>query len=242
MFRFRPLWTFTALMLPLFLGCIALGMWQLERLHWKLALIAQVNQNLHAPPIAINHVLAMPAASAQYRRVRMQGRFENGNEAYIFAMDASGVPAYHVITPFTLDDGRTLLVDRGIVPERLRDPGARRASELEGEQRIVGVWRIPDAPGLFTPAPNLAKRIWYAHDAAGIARADHVKLAAPVVIEADATPNPGGWPKGGQTVVTFRNEHLQYAITWFALAAVTLSGWVAYHVSQGRLGWGGSHA
>ena len=227
-------------MLPLFLGCMALGVWQLERLRWKLALIAQVTQNLHAPPIAVDDVLAMSAASAQYRRVRMNGHFENANEAYIFAMDASGVPAYHVITPFTLDDGRTLLVDRGIVPEQLRDPGARLAGELEGEQHIVGVWRTPDAPGLFTPAPSLRKRIWYARDAEGIAKAERVKLAAPVVVEADAAPNPGGWPKGGQTVITFRNEHLQYAITWFALAAVTLGGWVAYHVSQGRLGWGGS--
>jgi surfeit locus 1 family protein len=57
-----------------------------------------------------------------------------------------------------------------------------------------------------------------------------------VIVEADATPNPGGWPKGGQTVVTFRNEHLQYAITWFALAAGLLAVYLAYHRSRGRLG------
>jgi surfeit locus 1 family protein len=232
----RPLWKFTAFMLPLFLGCLALGMWQLQRLQWKLALIAQVNRNLNAPAIPVDRALAMSPANAQYHRVVLTGRFDNAREAYVFAIDASGAPAYHVITPFTLDDGRTVLVDRGIVPERLRDPRARPAGELEGEQRIGGVWRIPDAPGVFIPAPNIRQRIWYARDVNGIAKADRIRIAAPALVEADARPNPGGWPQGGQTVVTFRNEHLQYAITWFGLAAVTLAGWIAFHISRGRLG------
>ena len=63
-------------------------------------------------------------------------------------------------------------------------------------------------------------------------------LLAPVLVEADATPNRGGWPKGGQTEVHFRNEHLQYAITWFALAAGLLGVYIAYHVSRGRLSFG----
>ena len=101
---------------------------------------------------------------------------------------------------------------------------------------MVGVWRVPDAPGWFTPAPDRAHRIWYSRDVASIARADGVKPAAPALIEADATPNPGGWPKGGQTVVAFRNEHLQYAVTWFLMAAGLLVVYIAYHVSRGRLG------
>ena len=108
-----------------------------------------------------------------------------------------------MLTPFALDRGQTLLVDRGVVPERLRDPKTRPTGQLNGIRHIVGVWRIPDSPGLFTPGPNLAKRIWYARDVRGISRADHIRLAAPVVIEADAAPNPGGWPKGGQTVSFF---------------------------------------
>jgi surfeit locus 1 family protein len=147
-----------------------------------------------------------------------------------------GVPAYHVLTPLVLDDGRIVLVDRGIVPERFRAPATRAPGELHGKQHIVGVWRIPDPPGWFTPAPNVSERIWYSRDVKSIAKSDRIRLAAPAVIEADATPNPGGWPKGGQTVVTFRNDHLQYAITWFGLAAVTLGGWIAFHISRGRFG------
>jgi surfeit locus 1 family protein len=222
-------------MLPLFLGCVALGVWQLERLQWKLALIHQADSNLSAPPIPVAQALALGPEAAQYRRVNLSGRFENPKEAYVFGTAAGGAAVYHVVTPFRLNEGRVLLVDRGIVPERLRDPRTRRAGERQGEQRITGVWRIPDAPGLFTPAPNASKRIWYARDVEGIARNDHLKLAAPVLVEADATPNPGGWPRGGQTMVHFRNEHLQYAITWFALAAVIFGGWVGYHISLNRL-------
>ena len=225
---FRPLWKFTAAMLPLFLGCVALGAWQMERLQWKLALIAQVNRNLKAPPITVDSAMQMDSQAAQYRRVTLRGRFDSAREAYVFGTDAGGALVYHVITPFTLNDGRVFLVDRGIVPERLRDPRTRSAGQPDGEQRISGVWRVPDPPGWFTPAPNVGKRVWYARDVRGIAKADGLHLAAPIVIEADGAPNPGGWPRGGQTVVTFRNDHLQYAITWFALAVAAVAVYVVW--------------
>src|SRR5262249_52869805 len=72
-------------------------------------------------------------------------------------------------------------------------------------------------------------------DLGAIAKADVIALTAPMIVEADDTPNAGGWPRGGQTVVRFRNEHLQYAITWFGLALVLMVVYVAYHVSHGRL-------
>jgi surfeit locus 1 family protein len=220
----------------LFASLISLGVWQLDRLQWKLGLIAQVNANMHAAPISPDAALAMGPA-AQYHRVALDGRFDNAKEVYVFGTDG-GAPVYHVIVPFTARDGRVFLVDRGVVPKEKIEPATRSASQIDSDTHVVGVWRTPDPPGAFTPAPDITHRIWFAHDLNGIAKADGIaKLAAPVVIEADATANPGGWPKGGQTVVTFRNEHLQYAITWFGLAAVLLGVYVAYHVSHGRLGF-----
>src|ERR1051326_572665 len=234
---FRPLWSFTAVMALLFAGMTALGAWQLERLQWKLGLIAAVNRNLAAPPVMLDRVLALPPEAAQYHRVALTGRFDHAHEAYVFTTGPDGAPAYHVLTPFLLGHGRALLVDRGYVPARLRDPKTRAAGEVAGEGRIVGVWRIPDPPGPFTPSPDPSHRHWHFRDLASIAKANHIPLAAPALVEADAAPNPGGWPRGGQTVVAFRNEHLQYAITWFAMAAIVLGGWIAYHVSRGRLAW-----
>jgi surfeit locus 1 family protein len=232
MVAFRPFPALTAACAALFAVLVGLGIWQLERLQWKLALIAQVNRNLQAAPLSLD---AGAQPRMEYERVALTGRFDNAKEAYAFATDETGAPVYHVLVPLTVGDGRTFMVDRGIVPKEELDPMTRRAGLLAGTVHLVGVWRTPDAPGAFTPRPDLAHRIWYARDVQGIAKADGVTLAAPVVIEADATPNPGGWPKGGQTVVAFRNEHLQYAITWFALAAVLLGVYLAYHVSRGRL-------
>lgn len=232
MLHFRPFWKLTFASAVLFAGLVSLGVWQLERLQWKLALIARVNANMHAAPVSPDEALAMRAA-AQYHRVALDGRFDNTKEVYVFGTDA-GVPVYHVIVPFKTSDGRAFLIDRGIVPKDKLDPATRRAGQIQGVTHVVGVWRTPDAPGTFTPPPDFAHRIFYAHDLAAIAKLDGIDLIGPT-IEADATPNPGGWPKGGQTVVNFRNEHLQYAITWFGLAAVLLGVYIAYHVSRGRL-------
>jgi surfeit locus 1 family protein len=232
---FRPLPKLTIASLIAFAILVTLGVWQLERLQWKRALIGQANANLAAPALALEQALSLGAERAQYHRVSVTGRFDNTKEVFIFTTGADGAPVYHVVTPLELADGRALLVDRGYIPLTLRDPKARQGGLRGGVQHVVGVWRIPDAAGLFTPAPDLAKRVWYARDVAAIAKADGVTLAAGVIVEADATPNPGGWPKGGQTVVQFRNEHLQYAITWFALAAALLGVYLAYHRSRGRL-------
>lgn len=225
---FRPLpgvTVATAILLALLLG---LGVWQLQRLHWKLALIEQVNRNLHAAPLTLDAALRL-GEGAEYRRVTLRGRYDNAHEFYIF-----DTGRFHVVTPFTTDDRRILLVDRGIVPADLRPRTTRQAGLIEGETDVTGVWRHEDLPGAFTPPPDTIQRVWYVRNAGGMARVDHLRLAAPVIVEADATPNPGGWPRGGQTRVEFRNEHLQYAITWFLMAAGLLGVYIAFHISRGR--------
>jgi surfeit locus 1 family protein len=233
MLHFRPLPVFTGVSTLMLAVLISLGVWQLERLQWKLGLIAQVNRNLAAAPVSLDTILTM-GDDAQYHRVALSGHFDNAKEAYVFATGPDGSPVYHVLTPFEAGSGRILIVDRGIVPAALLDP--KRRTPIEGEYSLVGVWRLPDAPGVFTPPPDAARRIWYSRDVNAIASADRVKLAVPVVVEADAAPNPGGWPLGGQTQVVFRNDHLQYAITWFGLAAALLGVYLTFHISKGRLG------
>ncbi len=234
---FRPYPGLTIACALLFAILCGLGVWQLERLQWKLALIARVNGHMTAAPLPLGRVLALSPDEAQYRRVTLRGRFDHTRENYVFTTDAQGAPVYHVLTPFRTDDGRILMVDRGEVPKDLLDPASRKAGNVSGAASVTGVWRVPDPPGGFTPAPDHGKRIWYARDLADMARIDGVTLAAPVVIEADAAPNPGGWPRGGQTVVAFRNQHLSYAVTWFGLALGLLGIWLAYHISRGRIGF-----
>jgi surfeit locus 1 family protein len=237
--QFRPYPGFTIITAIMTASLIGLGVWQVQRLHWKLDLIATMARKMHAAPVAVDGAGAPFAWLPQndYARVSLQGRFDNAKEAYVFATGPGGRPVYHVLTPFITDAGHIYLVDRGMVPMEKRNPASRAGGQIEGETHLIGIWRTPDGPGLFTPAPDAAYRVWYARDVAAIAAADHIRVAAPVVIEADATPNPGGWPKGGQTVVDLPNNHLSYAATWFGLAAGLIGVYLAYHMSKGRLSW-----
>jgi len=232
---FRPYPGFTIACVILFAILCGLGTWQLERLQWKLALIATVNSHMAAPPVPLDRILAMNRDEAQYRRVRLSGRFDHGRETYVFATD-QGAAVYHVFTPLMTDDGRVVMVDRGEVPKEKLNPATRSSGNVDGPVQVTGVWRIPDAPSLlFTPPPEAERRIWYSRNVRAIAAVDHLTLAAPVVIEADSTPNPGGWPLGGRTMISFRNQHLSYAVTWFGLALCLLGVWLAYHISKGRI-------
>ena len=230
---FRPYPGFTIAAILLTGVLVWLGMWQLERLTWKQNLIATVAGHMTASPVLLDQALAMASADMQYRKVSLAGHFDNAKEAYVFTTGAGGEAVYHVLTPFITTDGRVMMVDRGAVPQSKLSPQSR--TPLEGDLAMIGVWRIPDPPGFFTPKADTQKHVWYARDLAGIAASAHVTLAAPVVIEADNTPNPGGLPQGGQTVVDFPNSHLQYAITWFGLAAGLIGVYLAYHISKGRL-------
>ena len=234
---FRPLPYPTLWCLPAIALLIALGFWQVERLHWKEALIAQVSRNLSAPPITLSQALSLPSEQSEYRQVVVIGRFDHAKENYSYAIDAASQPVLHVLTPLLLQDGHAVIVDRGEVPFELKDPAKRKAGQLLGVQRLVGVWHMPSLPNLFTPGPNTKARLWFVRDVRAMAKLDRLRLAAPVVIEAGTTPNPGGWPKGGQTVVDFPNNHLQYALTWFGLAAALFSVYLVYHRAQGRLGF-----
>lgn len=237
--HFRPYPGFTiatAIMTAILVG---LGVWQVQRLNWKLDLIATMTRKMHAAPMAVDGPggALRQAPQNEYARVSLSGHFDNAKEAYVFTTDPVLGAVYHVLTPFETGAGDIYLVDRGMVPIGKRDPSTRAEGQIVGEIHLIGIWRTPDAPGLFTPAPDPAHRIWYARDVKAIAVADHVQVAAPVVIEADATLNPGGWPRGGQTVVDLPNNHLSYAITWFGLAAGLIGVYLAYHMSKGRLSW-----
>jgi surfeit locus 1 family protein len=237
---FKPLLVPTLWLIPMLVILCGLGTWQVQRLHWKEGLLAKIHEGLTAPPVPLRSVLpALDPAhidNANYRRVTVRGLFENGEEMFFFATTPDGEPVYHMLTPFLMNDGHTLLVDRGYFPMEMLGSGVLRAGDLNGQRAIVGIVREPEAPGWFTPPVETQKRIVHTRDPATLAKAFGLKNIYPMFLEADATPNPGGWPKGGVTVVDLPNNHLQYAITWFGLALGLLGVYLAYHASRGRLG------
>ncbi len=213
----------------MFAGFIALGVWQVQRLHWKLDLIARVDARVHAPaapPPGPADWRRVTAASDEYRHVHVSGVFENDKETLVQAVTELG-PGYWVMTPLRTDGGEEILVNRGFVPPEQSAPAARRAGLPASRTTVTGLLRITEPRGGFLRANQPAAGRWFSRDVAAIARARDLKQPAPYFIDADSAPNPGGWPRGGLTVVRFRNSHLVYAFTWFGLAAMT-AAWGAW--------------
>jgi surfeit locus 1 family protein len=205
-------------------GFAALGVWQIERRAWKLDLIARVDARIHAPaapPPARAGWARVNARDDAYRHVRATGSFLHDRETFVQAVTERGA-GFWVLTPLSTDQG-TVLINRGFVPPERRDPAIRRAGQ--GSVTVTGLLRISEPGGAFLRSNDPAAGRWYSRDVAAIARARGVGEVAPFFIDADATPNPGGYPVGGLTVVAFPNNHLVYALTWFGLAA--LSAWGA---------------
>lgn len=226
--RVRPALAVVALAAVLAMGFSALGAWQLQRLAWKLDLIARVDARVNAAPVAPPTPAAWPSLSPKdqaYRHVRQSGTYDNADETLVQAVTELG-PGYWVITPLRTAWG-AVLVNRGFVPAEMAAPSARRAGLIEGPTTVTGLLRLTEPHGGFLHANQPAKDRWYSRDVAQIASARHLPQAAPYFIDADATPNIGGWPRGGLTVVRFRNSHLAYALTWFALAGMSLA-WGAW--------------
>lgn len=210
-----------ALLLMLAAGFVALGIWQVERRAWKHALIDAVEARSIAAPVAAPAPdVAVSADADAYRRVRVTGRFLHDRETLVRAVSDLG-SGYWVVTP--LDTGRfTVLVNRGFVPPDRRESASRAAGNGAGQVAVTGLLRITEPEGGFLRSNDPAAGNWYSRDVAAIAAARGFSNAAPYFIDADAAPNPGGWPKGGLTVLRFSDNHLGYALTWFALALLSL--------------------
>ena len=213
----------TALLLAASLVFIGLGVWQVERRAEKLALIAAVDERVHRPAAAAPGPPAWPGISAAadaYRAVRVRGVFLHDRETLVQAATGRG-PGYWVMTPLRTEAGWTLLVNRGFVPPENKERAARRAGEPTGPVTITGLLRITEPGGAFLRANNPATDRWYSRDVAAIGRARRLGAIAPYFVDAGPSREEGRQPVGGLTIVSFPNNHLQYAITWFGLAGLS---------------------
>ena len=197
---------------------VGLGTWQLQRLGWKEGLIAAAQARLGQPPRALTADLAPDLAD--YRHVTARGHYLH-DRAFAFGLAANGnEPGAVLVTPFALQDGRVILVERGWLPETLLPPRVPAGLEPAGERAITGVtrWRPQPARNFVTPADEPQRRRWFAWDVPAMAAATGLPLL-PVVLTLDASDGPAGLPKPDPVTPEFRNDHLGYAITWFTLAA-----------------------
>ena len=222
---------------------IGLGTWQVQRKAWKEALIATVSERFAAPPTALPPSAAwarLDPATDEFRRLRFNAELVNDKEALVFTTGSSlrggeTGPGYWVFTPARVAD-QIVMVNRGFVPEDRKNPATRRQGQIASPVEIVGVMRWPEQPGLFTPAAEPAKNLWFARDSTDIARAKGIGPVAPFYVEQESPPAPGGLPRAGTLQPSFPNNHLGYAITWYGLALVLAGSFAAWFVARLRGG------
>ncbi|WP_320199077.1 SURF1 family protein [Agrobacterium sp. rho-13.3] len=220
----RGLWFAAPLVLLVLAILLLLGTWQVKRLYWKEALMADIQQRIHAEPAPLAEIEALTASGGdiEYRTVALSGTFDHTKEQHFFAT-FQGQSGYYIYTPLRLADGRSIFVNRGFVPYEMKEPAKRAEGEIAGVVSIEGLARarLSAKPSSLVPDNDLAKNIYYWKDLTAMAGRAGISPGAlvPFFVDANAAPNPGGWPKGGVTLIDLPNNHLQYAITWYGLAA-----------------------
>lgn len=230
-------WLFTALMLALAVTCVFLGNWQMERLAEKEELVVAVDTRLNSEPIAAPPATEWPGLALNewtFQPVTLTGTFRYTQSLTVFTSltDARGRfsgPGYWVMTPFELVDGGTVFVNRGFVPDQYQE--AAVLGDLHGDDpdvvTITGLFRPGEKAGFMTPEPNMSTRVEWVRDPERMAAMVDPALApiAPFYVDMLAGAD-GELPQGGETVVSFTNNHFGYALTWygFSIVAVVMLG------------------
>lgn len=208
-----------------FAGFVALGTWQLQRLAWKQDLIARVDARIDAAPQsppARPLWAGLDTGAEAYRRIRLAGEYLPVPEARAQAVTALG-PGWWLLAPLRTDEGDIVLVNRGFVPA-----DERAAAPAPGRVEVIGLLRPSEPGGGFLRSNDPSQDRWYSRDVAAIARARGLpaEAVAPFFVDAGHDPAAERWPRGGLTVVRFRDHHLSYALTWFGMALLTaFAGW-----------------
>ncbi len=205
---------------------VALGAWQVERLSWKLDLIARVDARVHAPAVPVPNEaswVSVNAGNDEYRHVVASGRFLHDKSALVYASTERG-PGFWVLTPLQIDNGAIVYVNRGWVPTDRKEASSRAEGNPEGPVQVTGLLRITEPGGTLLRSNDPADGRWYSRDVEAMGKTAGLAPVAPFFIDADDTPTPGGLPVGGLTIIRFPNSHLSYALTWFAMAALSLVG------------------
>lgn len=235
---------FALFTLSLAAAFVALGTWQLQRRTAKHELVAALTERLAEPPVALPPPAqwsALNPARDEFRRVSFTAIYAPLPDAMVYSSgsavrkDASG-PGTWAFLPARLESGEMVVIDAGFVENTMQD----RSVEDRAVKKLVtgvpveltGYLRFPEAPGWMTPAENRDKRLWFVRDHLAIATVLGWGAVAPFYVDLEQPAPENGIPRPGPLDVHLKDDHLQYAITWFALAGAVL---VAFGVwARGR--------
>lgn len=227
----------TLIMLPVLL---TLGFWQVDRLEWKEDLQQRIADKNSSEPISLTDRTAVAALTQDrdnYAIAKIRGEFIHTHEQLWFAavttrppgLAASDKVGFHVLTPFRLADQTVIYVDRGFIPDRLKDPLLR--ADVPGAVDLTVRIRWPDLRGRFDAPDKPAENLWYVKNPIRMAELAGFE-AWPFLLEQVAPQ--AGWPYAGQSRVELSNRHLEYAVTWFGFAAILVIISLLWHIRNAR--------
>jgi len=237
---------FTLLILALLIG---LGVWQLQRRVAKHALIATLAARVNAPPSPLPPAAQWPELRAdrdEFRLVKFAATLDVDRQAQVYASgsalrtDVSG-PGAWIFAPAHLAeasaDAASIVINRGFVPQQQDGRAVTPLSAATGSNsptEFIGYIRFPEQPGVLTPHEDAAKRLWFARDIGSMAQVSGWGPVAPFYIDLESPAPASGLPKPGPLEVHLRDEHMQYAITWFGLAFAVAIAFVVWFRGQRR--------
>ena len=236
--NFRPLFWPTFVALPALLVLLWLGTWQLQRLEWKNQLIEDFESRATSAPIDLP--VGAVGLEMEFRRLELTGSFDHAREVFMTGRTYEGNAGFHIITPFTLNDGRIILVNRGWVSESYREQEKREFTLVEGEVTVPAILRFPGKKGYFVPENEPENGFWFtvvpsqivAH--LGLGERAETGIYAATVRTSDTIE----LPIAARTETNLRNSHLGYAITWYGIACALIGVYLAFHHQAGRLRFG----
>jgi surfeit locus 1 family protein len=211
------------------ISLLALGGWQVQRYSWKTDLINKLQARSESAAIALP-VKPDALEDIEFQHVRVAGTLLHQHEFYLFGRSLRGSPGLHVVTPLKRADGEGyVLVDRGWVPFEKREPAARTAGQVEGVVEIEGIVRLARGPGTFTPDNDVKGNNWFFIEPGPMAVIAGLDALPDFYVLSGVKDTPGGFPVARQWRVDVRNNHIEYAITWFLMALALIVIYVVYH-------------
>lgn len=221
--KFQPTPLSTFITLIMFTVLIGLGSWQLQRLHWKEALLEKLHTRMAEKPVPMPEELESPA-DWEFRRVTLAGFFDYDHEMLVKPRTMDGKAGYDMVVPFVRASGGVVMVNRGWISDDLLEQAQRPS---RGAVLIEGILQKPEK-AYFTPENSPAKKDWYWVDIPAMAEASGLENVAPLLLNI-SEKKPGVYPAGGRLRVDLPNDHRQYASFWFGMAFVLLVVWFLSH-------------
>ena len=229
--KFKPTIGPTLFAVPTFIILILLGSWQVQRMSWKQDIIASFEQQMAKQPVTPPLDIKKDT-DWRYTRVRATGRFLHDKEILLTGRTFEGTAGFHIVTPFLFNGDQIVLINRGWIPEKLRERKSRPQTIPTGLVSMEGILREDNRKGYFVPENEPNNEVWLYVNTRQIAQYRDIGPVPGYYIDELRAPGPYKLPIGAAGKIEVRNEHLKYAVTWFLLAITLLAVYIVYHTRK----------